>query len=108
MARKPRYTKKQLKAVAQTRIHRLFALADSAALHRDFGLADRYVTLARKLSMRYLVPMPREYKRRFCKNCYAYLLPGKTARVRIRDGKIVTYCVRCHHISRLPISLRDR
>jgi ribonuclease P protein subunit RPR2 len=62
--------------------------------------------LARTISMRYLVPLPPEYKRRFCTHCYGYLLPSVTCRVRIHRGMIITYCHKCKHHSRIP--LRNR
>ena len=107
MARKRRPNKQQFKKIAKVRINRLFSLAEQAALAGELKRADRYVQLARKISMRYLVPMPRDYKRRFCKYCYAYLIPGKTARIRIHRGKIILFCFRCQHFTRMPIGLRE-
>lgn len=95
--------KKQQKKIAKNRIIKLFNLAEEYALSDRLKFSDRYVFLARKLSMRYLVAIPSKYKRRFCKNCYAYLLPGKNCRVRIQGKKIVTYCHNCKKYSRFPI-----
>jgi ribonuclease P protein subunit RPR2 len=69
-------------------------------------LSDRYVALARKISMKYLVPIPTEYIRRFCKHCNNYLLPPLTCRVRIHRGMIITFCSNCKKYSRIP--LRER
>ncbi len=95
--------KKQQKKIAKNRIIKLFNLAEEYALSGRLKFSDRYVFLARKLSMRYLVPIPPKYKRRFCKNCYTYLLPGKNCRVRIHGKKIVTYCHNCKKYTRFPI-----
>jgi len=100
--RKPR-KKKQQQEIALHRIHKLFHLAECKALGGDLVLADRYVHLARKLSMKYLVPLPVEYKRLFCKHCYRFLLPGVTGRVRLQGGKVVWYCFYCKQFTRMPI-----
>jgi len=102
MARR-RPKKKEQREIASRRITRLFTLAEERALQGDFPLADRYVHLARKISMKYLVPIPKQYKRCFCKHCYHYLLPGATGRVRLQKGKLVWYCFHCHLFSRLPL-----
>ncbi|UCD14474.1 MAG: hypothetical protein JSW60_03395 [Thermoplasmatales archaeon] len=105
MSRRNTGNKKIQKSIAKNRIQRLFRLAEEHALCDRFELSDRYVFLARKLSMRYLVPIPAKFKRRFCKHCYRYLLPGSNCRVRIHRGKIVTYCRKCKRYTRMP--LRD-
>ena len=95
--------KKIQKTIAERRIKQLFKLAEQNALLNKLNLANRYIDLARKISMRYLVPVPREFKRCFCKHCYQYMLPNVTCRVRIHRGKIVFYCNKCKKISRMPL-----
>ena len=95
--------KKIQKTIARTRIHRLLSLAEQYALSNRLNLANRYVEIARKISMRYLVPIPEEYKRSFCKHCYNYLLPGVTSRIRINRGKLVIYCLKCKKYTRMPL-----
>ena len=94
--------KKKQKSIAKSRIIRLFMLAEEYALSNRLSLSNRYVFLARKLSMRYLVPIPRKYKRRFCKHCYNYFLPGNNCRVRIQRSRVITYCNNCKKYSRIP------
>ena len=103
MSRGNSRNKKQQKKIAKSRIIRLFTLAEEYALNDRLRFSDRYVFLARKISMRYLVPIPIKYKRRFCKYCYGYLLPGRNCRVRIQGKKIVIYCNNCKKYSRIPI-----
>jgi ribonuclease P protein subunit RPR2 len=98
--------RKLWKSIAENRIKRLFALAERYALDDRLDLADRYVFLARKISMRYLVPVPREFKRRFCKHCYCYLLPDVTCRVRIHRNRIIVYCHGCKKFMRMPLKGR--
>ncbi|HHF56207.1 MAG TPA: ribonuclease P [Thermoplasmatales archaeon] len=94
--------KRERKRIALQRIHQLFKEAEKRAQMNDFELANRYVILARKIAMKYLVRMPREYKRRFCKNCYFYLVPDKTCRVRLKKHKVVVTCLNCGEIMRYP------
>lgn len=90
---------KEMKKTAKERIKYLFEQAEKA-FNRNPSLSNRYVTLARKLAMKYKVRIPRELKRRFCKHCYRYLVPGKNCRVRTKNGKIVYYCENCRKFMR--------
>lgn len=94
--------KKNQKQIALKRIQRLFELAYNKATDKNFQLADRYTHIARKISMKYLVPIPNEYKRCFCKHCYCYLLPDVNSRFRIKNGKIIIYCKNCKKYTRIP------
>ena len=78
-------------------------MAEENALSGKINVANRYVELARKLSMRNLAPIPKEYKRRFCKYCYGYLLPNVTCRIRINRSKLVVYCYNCMKYIRIPL-----
>ena len=99
---KPHIGKNKQKKIAQERINRLFLLAEKAALNHRLDLATRYVALARKLSMRYLVSIPREFKKRFCKNCYCYLQPGANSRYRVGRRHLIIYCSECGNYTRIP------
>lgn len=90
----------QLK-IANERIKELFRQADEV-FDEDESLADRYVEIARKLSMRYKTRMPSELKKRFCKNCYCFLVPGRNCRIRTHEGKVVYYCMKCRNVMRFP------
>ena len=94
--------KKRNQIIAKKRIKTLFELAEKEALSDKILLANRYVEIARKISMRYLIPIPKEYKRRFCKHCYSYLLPSVNSRVRINRGKMIIYCNNCNKYNRYP------
>jgi ribonuclease P protein subunit RPR2 len=93
--------------VARERIDLLMAEADRAALTGRVELADRYVELARRVGMRYNVRVPTAHKRKFCRGCYGYLLPSVTSRTRFQRGKVVTTCLRCGHIVRVPLEERE-
>jgi ribonuclease P protein subunit RPR2 len=102
MSKKPRISKTEQKKIASRRINKLFELAEKNAISGEIKLADRYVEIARKISMKNLTPIPIEYKRRFCKKCYQYLLPTKTCRVRIKRGKVIVFCNKCRSYKRIP------
>jgi ribonuclease P protein subunit RPR2 len=87
--------------MASQRIERLFCLAREACKERQ-DLADRYVDIARRISMRHRVSIPRELKRNVCKNCSGYLAPGVNARVRIDGRNVLITCQRCGGIKRYP------
>jgi ribonuclease P protein subunit RPR2 len=95
--------KKNQKMIAKQRINKLFELADRNALSDRLFFSDKYVQLARKISMRYLVKIPREHRRKFCKHCYSYLLPPLTSRIRIHRGKVIIYCNNCKKYTRIPL-----
>lgn len=88
--------------IALERMEILFHQAEREALQARSARARRYVDLARRIGMRYNVRVPAEFKRRFCKACLAYLLPGVNARVRVGRGRIVVTCTGCGAIQRLP------
>jgi ribonuclease P protein subunit RPR2 len=101
--KKRKYSAKPLNQVkiAKERINELFKQAEEA-FDKDEKLADRYVELARKISMKYKVRIPSALKKRFCKHCYCYLVPGKNCRVRTHEGKVVYYCLKCKKYMRFP------
>ena len=99
---KPAISKRKQKEIARERIKELFQEAETI-FSRDKSLANRYVTLARKLAMKVKIRIPLELKRRFCKHCYKFLLPGVNARVRTRDGKVIIACLECQRFMRIPI-----
>lgn len=107
MARKKiNLNKKNQKIIARNRINKLFELAEKNAHSNKLDLSNGYVELARKISMRYLVKIPKEHKRKFCKHCYNYLLPFVTGRIRIHRGKVIIYCYNCKKYSRIPLKNR--
>lgn len=103
MSRAYNKRKKYYKTIANHRIHTLMRLAETTAQQGHLHYANRYVSLARKLAMRYVIPIPPEFKRNICKHCYAFLLPGKNSHTRIQQGKIITTCHTCSHIHRIPL-----
>jgi ribonuclease P protein subunit RPR2 len=94
---------KHQKDIAIERIKRLFSSAEKAFSEKP-ELSHRYVEIARKISMRYNIPIPKELKRKFCKKCYKYIVPGKNCRVRTNVSKqaVIVKCLECGHVMRYP------
>ena len=104
MTKKRTYKDKKIqKTIANKRIDKLLSMAERRALSDNLNLADRYVEIARKISMRNLVPIPKDFKRRFCKHCYSYFLPDSNCRIRIHRGRLVIYCYNCKKYTRIPL-----
>ncbi|NOQ55689.1 MAG: ribonuclease P [Nanohaloarchaea archaeon] len=89
--------------IAKERMHILFDQADRR-FKTDPDLSDRYMEIAKKISTKLNVPIPRELKRRFCRNCGAYLVYGANARQRVNSEKkyVIMTCLRCSQKKRIP------
>lgn len=92
---------KKQKSIGKERISELFKQAKDV-FSKDPKLSNRYVELARKIAMKCKVRIPTELKRKICKHCYCYLVPGKNCRVRTHEGKVVYYCSSCKKFTRYP------
>lgn len=89
--------KTQLKKIALERIKVLFKEAKN-----NPEKADRYVKLARKIAMKVNLPIPKTYKRKFCKHCYKYFQKGNY-RVRTRSKMVVYTCYSCKKFMKFKI-----
>ena len=88
-------------SIAAERIDRLHELASEAAAGGADDRAREYVRLARRIAERNRLPLPRDLKRFTCDRCDAYLRPGRNARVRLGEGRVVITCA-CGAHSRYP------
>jgi len=86
--------------IATERMAILMRLADLSARQGETQLADRYAGLARALGMRYNIRLPPEFKRRLCRSCGSYLVPGRNLRVRLRPRRTVHTCLKCGNVKR--------
>ncbi len=100
-SRKPKW----MKTIALERIKILFDEAEKAAKHGDYKFADRYVDIARRISMKYNVRIPKDLKRKYCKYCYRYLVPGVNCSVRVNSKlkAVEVKCLSCNNTMRYPI-----
>jgi ribonuclease P protein subunit RPR2 len=91
--------------IALQRVRTLFSLA-SETIHDDSALAQRYVSLARKIAMAAKLRLPKEYRRQVCRHCKSFILPGVNSRVRIqqrREPHVVITCLACGGQTRIPL-----
>lgn len=96
--------KAQAKELARERIEILVA---SALREKDEELAGRQAMLAKKISMRHRVRLPYNVRQLFCKECKAFIVPGRTSRVRIGRSNtraLRLTCAKCGHTYRRILS----
>ena len=100
---------RQIERIAIERIKTLFKLAEEI-FPSDPNLAQRYIELARKIAMRTRLRLPIEMRRRFCRYCNTFLVPGATSRTRIkqhREPHVAITCLKCGETTRIPIRGRN-
>ncbi len=99
-----RYSKKPAKQLVLARKHMISLFEKARAVfNKDPSLADRYVSLARKVAMKFKLRIPSKYKRLYCQHCYRFLVPGKTLRVRVHEHRLIYYCSHCGKFWRKPL-----
>ncbi len=99
-----KYTSKPNKVIkiAKARINFLFQEAKES-FKQESKLSDKYIKIARKIAMKYKIRLPPQLKKKFCKNCLKYLVPGVNCRVRIHKHRVIYYCMNCRHFMRHPV-----
>ena len=85
------------------RIRRLFEQAEKE-FKKHPERSKRYVQLARKIAMRYNIQIPQTLRRRFCKKCNSYLVPGQNCQVRTsaKQRAVIIKCLECGNLTRHP------
>ena len=87
--------KLQVEEIAKDRIDLIIA----NALHEhDEYLAANQASQARKIAMRFRIRLPYRIRQLYCKKCKAFIVPGRTARVRVgraRSRAIRITCLKC-------------
>ncbi|MEM0202573.1 MAG: ribonuclease P [Archaeoglobaceae archaeon] len=68
----------------------------------DYELARRYVELAKKISMKYRVRIPKKYKIFFCRKCL-YPYRSDRLRVRIHKSAVIVTCLNCSKVKRYQL-----
>ncbi|MGC9105307.1 MAG: ribonuclease P protein component 4 [Thermoprotei archaeon] len=69
----------------------------------DAELARQQADLAFNLARKMGIKLPRKLKRSFCRRCHAPLVPGLTARIRIKRKTLVVTCLNCGWIRRYEL-----
>lgn len=101
---------REKRKIARERIDVLFTLAERVFPYEP-ELANRYVGIALAVQQKAKIRMPRKWKRRYCRKCHSFLVPGKNARVRLRDKPyphVVVKCLECGHVMRYPYLKEQR
>lgn len=99
--KKPQWMKK----IAKERINILFQQAEKE-FKKHPERSNRYIELARKISMKYQVKIPKKLRRRFCHKCYKFLMPGENCKIRTKSKKekhLVIKCLECGNKMRIPL-----
>ncbi len=91
----------ELRKLAKKRIEYLLDLAGQVFKQHP-ERADRYVKLSWKIKTRYNVRLPAYLKRKFCRKCLSFWVPGSTCRVRLHSGRVNITCLKCGRVVRLP------
>lgn len=92
------------KSIAKERIEILFKEAEESSKSRMQD-SHRAVKRAREIGMKFRVRLPKEFKRKMCKECHHYLIPGKNCTIRLsqkRASHIVITCKDCGSVYRIP------
>ena len=97
---KRRISRNAVAGIGVERISILTELSKEALAGGRDDLAKRYVSLARMIGKKTKAKMPAEF--RYCKACMLPLAPGINCTVRLTGGKIVTKCLGCGMLKRMP------
>lgn len=88
--------------IAMKRCEKLLSMAKEAYAAEP-KLAKRYVTLARKISMRHRLALGNQ---KFCKKCGTVFIHGVTLKTRLAKGLRLNTCVSCGFTRRFPLKAR--
>ncbi|MBS3106813.1 ribonuclease P [Candidatus Woesearchaeota archaeon] len=80
MARK--IPREKVQKIARERIRKLFEEAEKAFREHP-ERSDRYVQIAWKIATKNKARIPRELKRKFCRHCKSFWMPGKTVSLHV-------------------------
>lgn len=100
----PRRRTKQSEAkrLARTRIEILWEQAlEIAKTDRDG--ARRRMQVAARIAQRARIKVPKDIKRKICRQCGILLIPGENCRVRMRNNRakhLTVTCIACGQITR--------
>lgn len=107
--------KKKVKAVKDLAIQRallLYRHAVTAVRQGNIELSKRYISIGKRLLEKTNTRKPLIYRRWVCKRCSAPLVPGLTARIRLRKNRkqiIVTKtCLLCGWVMRTPCQRKQK
>ncbi|MCC6027017.1 MAG: ribonuclease P [Archaeoglobus sp.] len=96
--------KREREKERQIAMERIIYLIERAQKFKniDYELARRYIELARNISMKYRVRIPKKYKLLFCKKCL-YPYRSDRFRVRIHKSSVIITCLNCSNVRRFQL-----
>ncbi|WP_455392693.1 ribonuclease P protein component 4 [[Eubacterium] cellulosolvens] len=95
---------KEMVEIAKERIRILMTLAELESVqNKNPERARRYVTLARKIGMRYNVRLEKYFGDNICRGCNSFLGTSTASRSRVRRGKVTRVCKRCGRVTRVGL-----
>ena len=100
MKKKFKGTRKEQQKLALEEIIAILSKAREA-FNKKPELSHKYAKKARRTALKYKLKLPLSLKRRICKNCHSFLVPGKNLRVRTTRGHVTYYCLECKHFMRV-------
>jgi ribonuclease P protein subunit RPR2 len=93
------------KAQKESSLQQVRSLFDAAAVifPKNPAEAHKLTAKAHTIVLRSKLKLPAVLKKRYCKHCKAFWMPGKTVRVRLAKGRIIYSCLSCRKIQRMPL-----
>ncbi|MFW9910930.1 MAG: ribonuclease P [Candidatus Thorarchaeota archaeon] len=95
----------EAKRLARARIEILWEQASEIA-RTDREGARRRMQIAARVAQRARIKVPKDVKRRVCRQCGIVLIPGESCRVRMRNNRakhLTVTCTACGNITRYYI-----
>jgi ribonuclease P protein subunit RPR2 len=92
--------KQQIRRIAKERID---ILVKYALQEKDEYLAERQARQAKKMATHLRIHLPYEIRQLYCKRCKAFIVPGRSARIRVGRAKVRAIritCLKCGHTYR--------
>jgi len=95
-------TKTKMRSVAEERINILLKEAEKVYSEHP-ERSHRYAELAYKIKLKHQIKLSSELKKRLCKKCRKFMVPGINSRIRIHNSRLIYTCLECNNIQRYPL-----
>jgi ribonuclease P protein subunit RPR2 len=100
-----RLTKSEQKKIARKSIQNMIEQAETVFM-KNQKLADRYIKIALDLRNKFKVELSQSQKKRFCKNCFCFLMPGENCMVRTKNKTLLYHCLNCGNIKKQGLRVK--
>jgi len=99
--------KQKIDKVAKESINHLFQEAEKNFQEHP-ERSHRYAELASRIWLKYKISLQPEVKRRLCRKCRKFMVPGKTCKIRIHQSRVIYTCTLCGNIQRFPLKQKNK